>query len=104
MKKPTRPSVTMPAKSAVAGRRTSGQASDGTEPNTNCLEGQRCPKCGSWGPFEVLVSVRVLLFDNGAHDAEDGSIEYDGHSPARCQACGHRGKFRAFDAQRGRRR
>jgi len=65
--------------------------------NRNCLEGKRCPKCGSDGPFEVVISMRVLLYDNGADDADDGSIEYDGHSRTSCYACGHEGKFGDFD-------
>jgi hypothetical protein len=65
-------------------------------PNVNCLEGKRCPKCGSYGPFEVVVPRTVLLYDNGG-DAEDGTIEYDDESPAMCHACGHDGKFGDFD-------
>jgi hypothetical protein len=66
-------------------------------PNVNCLDGKRCPRCGSYGPFEVVVSMRVLLYDSGADDSEDGSIEYDGDSPAACYGCGFEGKFGDFD-------
>lgn len=66
-------------------------------PNQNCLDGKRCPKCLSYGPFEIAVSMRVLLCDSGAEDAEDGSIEYDGNSLAKCYHCGHESVFRNFD-------
>jgi len=66
-------------------------------PNVNCLYGKRCPKCGSFGPFEIAVSMRVLLTDDGCDDAVDSAIEYDDHSPARCPACRYKGKFGDFD-------
>ena len=66
-------------------------------PNNNCLDGKRCPKCGSYGPFEIVVSIRVLLYDTGTDDAEDGAIEYDDKSPALCCACRFSGKFGDFD-------
>jgi len=65
-------------------------------PNVNCLDGKRCPKCGSYGPFEVVVSMRVLLHDSGADDAEDGSIEFDDTALAACYACRHEGRFGTF--------
>jgi hypothetical protein len=68
-------------------------------PNVNCLEGKRCPKCGSHGPFEVVVSMRVMLCDNGADDAEDGSIEYDDNALAVCDACRYEGKFGEFNVR-----
>lgn len=66
-------------------------------PNSNCLEGKRCPTCGSFGPFEILVSMRVLLRDNGTDDAMDSSIWYDNDAPAKCVSCQHEGKFGEFD-------
>ena len=72
---------------------------DGINPNTNCLEGKRCPECGSYGPFELVVSMRILLYDSGTSDAEDGSIDYDDDSQAMCDACKYEGRFGDFDAQ-----
>ena len=66
-------------------------------PNVNCLDGKRCPECGSFGPFEVVVSMRVLLYDNGSDNAEDGTIEYGDNAPAVCYACRHEGQFGDFD-------
>lgn len=65
-------------------------------PNHNCLEGKRCPECGSYGPFEVAISMRVLLLDSGTNDAEDGAVEFDDDSWTRCCACRHGGKFSDF--------
>ncbi len=66
-------------------------------PNVNCLAGKRCPKCGSYGPFEVEVTMRVLLSDSGSDDAEDGTIDYDDNSPATCYACRSESKFGDFN-------
>jgi hypothetical protein len=74
----------------------SGVEEENVNPNVNCLEGKCCPNCGSFGPFEVVVSIRVLLFDDGSGDAEDGTIEYDDDSPAMCNVCGYEGRFGAF--------
>jgi len=74
-----------------------GASENEVSPNVNCLEGKRCPNCGSYGPFEVVVSMRVLLYDNGSDDAEDGSIEYDDSALAMCPACRYEGKFGEFN-------
>ena len=67
--------------------------------NVNCLAGKRCPKCGSFGPLEVQVSMRVLLFDEGTDDADDGSVEFDDGSAAVCYACRYEGKLGDFDVR-----
>lgn len=65
-------------------------------PNVNCLEGKRCPRCGSYGPFEVLVSMRVMLHDSGTSDAKDGSSWHDDEAPAKCDSCAYEGRFGDF--------
>jgi hypothetical protein len=72
---------------------------DETSPNVNCLDGKHCPKCGSYGPFEVVVTTRVLLSDEGSDYAQDGALEYDNESPARCPDCHYEGKFGDFDVR-----
>lgn len=62
-----------------------------TNPNLNCLEGKRCPECGSYGPFEVTVSMRVLLYDSGAGDAKDSAIEFGEDARTSCNSCQHGG-------------
>jgi len=77
----------------------SGASKNEASPNVNCLDGKRCPQCGSYGPFEVVVSLRVLLYDSGADDAEDSSIEYDDGALAMCYACRYEGKFGQFNVR-----
>jgi hypothetical protein len=72
----------------------------GANPNVNCLDGRRCPACGSYGPFEVTVSMRVLLYDDGSDDADDGTIEYDDKSHAVCHDCGREGRLGDFSRPR----
>lgn len=76
-----------------------GVGEEGVNPNVNCLAGKRCPRCGSSGPFEVVVSMRVLLSDDGSDDAEDGTIEYDDESPAACYSRHYEAKFGDFDVR-----
>lgn len=68
-----------------------------SSPNVDFLEGKRCPTCGSYGPFEILVSMRVLLYDNGTDKANDGTTEYGDDAPTTCSACQHEAKFGDFD-------
>lgn len=75
----------------------SGIGTNATKPNVNCLRGKRCPNCGSYGPFEVVVSMRVLLYDSGADDADDGSVEFDDSAPTVCYECQYRGNFGQFN-------
>ena len=69
----------------------------GVNPNDDFLDGKRCPECASYGPFEVVVSMRVLLYDTGTNDAEDGTIEYGDEARTKCYACHHEGRFADFD-------
>lgn len=81
----------------IANKSGVGEIED--NPNVNCLDGKRCPQCGSYGPFEIVVLMRVLLYDNGTDDAENGSIEYDKDAPTMCHACRYKGKFGDFDVR-----
>lgn len=76
-----------------------GVGEEGVNPNVNCLAGKLCRRCGSYGPFEVVVSMRVLLCDDGSGDAEDGTIEYDDESPAACYRCRYEARFGDFDVR-----
>ena len=37
-------------------------------PNTNCLEGIRCTKCGHEDSFKIKATVLVLVTDEGVTD------------------------------------
>lgn len=68
-----------------------------TSPKVNCLEGKRCPKCGSYGPFEIVATVRILLHDDGTDNAEDGTTEYGDGAPTTCGVCQYEGTFGDFE-------
>jgi hypothetical protein len=57
-------------------------------PNTNCLAGMRCPKCGDYGPFTIRTRVSVTVSDDGTSD--DGcDYEWFPQDPCECEDCGH---------------
>jgi len=64
-------------------------------PNENCLEGKRCPKCKSYGPFRVVGTSTFLLHDSGTEDHDD--IEFAADAAATCVECGHGGQWYKFD-------
>jgi hypothetical protein len=53
----------------------------------------RCPNCGEAGRLNVSARVWVRLTPDGSNTDEprDGSHEWDGGSPAWCEACDWRG-------------
>ena len=65
--------------------------------NRECLEGFRCPKCGSYEPFEIEVKTTVRVYDHGRGDME--SAEWDDDSPCACCECGHRGVVGDFNKE-----
>ena len=60
---------------------------DEEEENTNCLEGMKCPKCGSLGRFHIAGTATFLMSDDGC-DETDG-IEWEDASSCVCRACTH---------------
>lgn len=54
-------------------------------PNTNMLEGMQCPKCGSEGPFRIVCTSTVLIYDDGTDDFEWTNWEPD--SWCQCVNC-----------------
>jgi hypothetical protein len=69
-------------------------------PNDNCLQGKKCPKCGSYGSFDVRCSMWQNVSDDGTDYPQDktlGDVEYGGDSDARCYECHYEGKLREFD-------
>jgi len=63
-------------------------------PNNNCLENMRCPKCGSYGPFEIAGRSTFVVYDDGTDG--HGDIEWDDDSYCICIECYHEGKKRDF--------
>lgn len=66
-------------------------------PNENCLEGMRCPECGSFGPFKILASKSgmVEVSDDGTDDIQ-GNTEWDDDSTCECCECDHLSTVRKF--------
>lgn len=67
--------------------------------NENCLEGWKCPKCGSEGPFYIIDAVihaTILMNDDGTMEEDVTATDWDDDSPARCYWCGFDGKVNDF--------
>lgn len=54
--------------------------------NTNCLEGMKCPECGSLGPFAIAANVLAEVTDSGVEEYYD--VEWDDDCFCHCQLCG----------------
>ena len=63
--------------------------------NTNCLEGFRCPRCGSDAEFRIEVCTVVTLTDDGS-DYDGADLEWQDDSYCRCTACDHPGTVKDF--------
>ena len=61
-------------------------------PNTNCLEGFKCPECGHDESFFINVtsSYEALMTDAGVVQGK-GDADYDRNSACRCGHCAHQG-------------
>jgi hypothetical protein len=64
-----------------------------------------CPKCKRTDRIDIAAWVDVRLIQDGdsietsADDAEQHDTNWEGNSPARCCACGYRGKVYQFDRE-----
>ena len=65
-------------------------------PNANCLKGKRCPKCKSYGPFEVVGTCPFTVRDTGI-DTEGRTPDFDRNSYAYCSCCDFSGAWDEFD-------
>jgi len=63
-------------------------------PNENCLEGMRCPKCGSYGPFDIYANCTFRVDDYGAE--QSGDVAWDDDSRCWCYDCQHGGDVKGF--------
>jgi hypothetical protein len=69
-------------------------------PNTNRLEGVRCPKCGHEDSFIIAACVDVLVTDDGTED-HGGDYLWDDDSHCTCSQCNHRGTLADFSTEEG---
>jgi len=63
-------------------------------PNTNCLEGIRCPACGNQDAFYIESTAVMYVTDDGAESRGDTSWNDDSH--AQCATCERSGKLADF--------
>lgn len=64
-------------------------------PNTNCLEGIRCPKCGHEDSFKVEATVLVRVEDQGVTDDLSES-QFNADHYCECDNCHHSGTIKDF--------
>ena len=62
--------------------------------NTNCLDGMRCPSCGSEGPFQITVYALATVSDDGVDGVDD--VEWDSASFCYCTSCDQDGRVSDF--------
>jgi DNA-directed RNA polymerase subunit RPC12/RpoP len=69
---------------------------DMTQPssNTNCLDGIRCPYCGSEDSFDIEAKCTVRVSDDGTDEGR--GFEWDENSAIACTDCGHADRVSAF--------
>ena len=67
-------------------------------PNTNCLKGFKCPKCGYKKEFRILGTAIFTVTDDGTEDYDD--VEWDGESGCTCPDCWHHGTVVDFTRPR----
>ena len=66
-------------------------------PNDNVLDGFKCPKCGTYGPFWIRCLRDYLFCDEGSID-ETGDFEWDDDTHCRCSECDFEGAIKDFHA------
>ena len=63
-------------------------------PNTNCLEGMKCPNCESLSPFRIVATATFLVTDDGTD--EYAGVEWDDDDLCTCVMCGDAGTVADF--------
>ena len=64
-------------------------------PNTNCLDGMRCPRCGSYEPFTIYgLTGNAVVYDEGTEEVT--GIEWEDDAECLCQECDFRAPVLAF--------
>ena len=66
------------------------------KPNSNCLEGLRCPVCGSYGPFKIKSTGWVCWEDDGTDITDYPSWDFAEDSGCICLICNHDGRVESF--------
>lgn len=71
-------------------------------PNTNCLEGWKCSKCGHEDEFAIgaVVYATVYVTDDGVVNAREHDTVWTEESWAKCCGCGHAATVEFFTSGR----
>ena len=64
-------------------------------PNSNCLQGVKCPKCGNEASFRIEASIICTVTDDGSEPTGDHH-HWDENSYAHCQVCETEGTLAIF--------
>ena len=64
--------------------------------NINCLDGLRCPECGSYEPFIIRGVADFEAYDDGVTLAEDPQIDWYDSSWCHCKNCGYAYQIKSF--------
>jgi DNA-directed RNA polymerase subunit RPC12/RpoP len=67
--------------------------------NENCLQGIRCPNCGSYGDFWIrgaTITADVLMSDDGTVETENENTDWTPLTEMECVECGHSGPAKEF--------
>jgi hypothetical protein len=67
--------------------------------NVNCLYGLACPTCGSFEPFELVITALATIYDSGIDDYN--VLEWDSDNLCRCPLCGYCGTVADFRDGKG---
>ena len=65
------------------------------EQNENVLEGFKCPKCGSLGPYKMRITTYCSMTDDGPDDHWEP--DWDNDSSCECETCKYHGKVKDFN-------
>jgi hypothetical protein len=64
-------------------------------PNRNCLEGVRCPRCGHYDDFKVCARVLLQVTDSGTEQL-GGHVTFEDSDQTTCGSCGFFGAWSDF--------
>lgn len=67
--------------------------------NTNCLQGMKCPKCASPGPFSLSTMCTMTWSDDGTED-DGGNMDFNPEGMGQCHECDYVGDLKEFDAEK----
>ena len=64
--------------------------------NTNCLKGMRCPNedCKSYGPYRIVATATVEMWDDGADDV--AGFDWEDTAYCQCVLCSYEGSVFNF--------